>query len=426
MPSFAFDLRLPAFTLEAGARLRSHVVRGVCASPCKSDRERIEQVAHLVPETWLEAPAQVVRRSHDALEQISAKSDKVTLESSVPTVVVVHALTGDARVLGTQGFWAPLGRSQDPAEGKSQSAPLDASRMRVLCFNLIGSCYGSSGPCDAGFPRREDDDPSGYNNLASNSKGDFTIPEGRLPATVTTLDQAKSILAALDVLGIDDVALLTGGSLGGMVALVLAALAPGRFRMVVPIAATHRASPWLQAWNHIARAAIVADRERGFEIARQLGMLSYRAEPGFERTQQNQAPLPVRQTMKVQTWLEYQGTKLRARFDVEAYLCLLGAMDRHDLDRLQNAWEALTQTRVLGVAIATDQLYTPAQTEHFVRELQARGGHAERDTIVSDFGHDAFLIEWDEVRRVLLRTRIESVPSTGTYASKRKESGDQQ
>jgi homoserine O-acetyltransferase/O-succinyltransferase len=419
MPTFAFDLRLPAFTLEAGAHLRSHIVRGVCASPCKSDRERVEMVAHLVPEHRLEAPAHVVRRSHDALEQISAKNAKVALDSAVLTVVVVHALTGDARVLGSQGFWAPLARDEGTDRGKV--APLDPSIMRVLCFNLIGSCYGSSGPCDAGFPRCEDDAPLGDTKLTGGSKGDFTIPEGQLPATVTTLDQAKSILAALDALGIDDVELLTGGSLGGMVALMLAALAPGRFRTVVPIAATHRASPWLQAWNHIARAAIVADRERGFEIARQLGMLSYRAEPGFERTQQNQAPLPVRQTMKVQTWLEYQGTKLRARFDVEAYLCLLGAMDRHDLDRLPGAWEALAQTRVLGVAIATDQLYTPAQTDHFVRALQARGGHAERDTIVSDFGHDAFLIEWDEMRRVLRRAQRQSAEtgSQGTTGDQR-------
>lgn len=399
MSPFAFDLRLPAFELEAGARLAHHVVRGVCASPLATDRARILSVARPVDEGWLVAPAAVVRRSRHELDAIDPFPRPVALEGErdVPTVVVVHALTGDARAVGPEGFWAPMGE----ADG-----PLDTRNTRVLSFNLLGSCYGTSGPCDEAFPRREDDHGA---PPPPSQKGDFSIPEGRLPATVTTLDQARSILAALDALGVRDVALLTGGSLGGMVALALAALAPERFRTVVPIAATHRASPWLQAWNHIARAAILRDPERGFEVARQLGMLSYRAEPGFDRT--TAAP-PARggrlrpfHPLPVQTWLEHQGRKLRARFDVGAYLCLLGAMDHHDVGRVPDAFRALAKTSVLGVSIDTDQLYTPVQTERYLAEIAAHGGRTLADTIASDFGHDAFLIEWAALGRVLRRAR---------------------
>lgn len=397
MSAFAFDLRLPAATLEAGARLSHHVVRGVCATPVASDRARISAIARPVDEAWLSAPAAVVRRTRAELDALVPAAASLELSDEVPTVVVVHALTGDARALGPGGFWAPMGEAD---------APLDARRTRVLSFNLLGSCYGSSGPCDEGFPRREDDRGA---PPPPSQKGDFAIPAGQLPATVTTFDQARSILAALDALGVREVGLLTGGSLGGMVALCLAALAPERFRTVVPIAATHRASPWLQAWNHIARGAILRDPERGFELARQLGMLSYRAEPGFDRT--STAPpapdgrLRPLHPLPVQTWLEHQGQKLRARFDVGAYLCLLGAMDHHDLGRVPDAFAALAKTRVLGVSIDTDQLYTPVQTDRYLAEIASRGGRTGADVIASDFGHDAFLIEWAALARVLRRAR---------------------
>src|SRR5690606_15193777 len=131
--------------------------------------------------------------------------------------------------------------------------------------------------------------------------------------------------------------------IGGMIALCLAALAPERFERVAPIAACEATSAWVIGWNHVARQALVLDPEfpshpsRGLQIARQIAMLTYRAEPGLEERQGRELagsdsgsgpPL-----FRVGSYLEHQGRKLRDRFDAGAYLVQLGAMDHHDLGR---------------------------------------------------------------------------------------------
>ncbi len=167
----------------------------------------------------------------------------------VPTVLLIHALTGSAQAGGEGGWWDPMigpGRALDPAH------------YRILCLNNLGSCYGSSGPGVAGFPTDR--------NLE-----------------LTSLDLARALLLALDKLGIARVHLTTGGSLGGMVALMLAALAPARFERVLPLATSVSASAWVVGWNHVARQILrldpgyPQDTGRGLELARQLAMLSYRA-----------------------------------------------------------------------------------------------------------------------------------------------------
>ena len=122
-----------------------------------------------------------------------------------------------------------------------------------------------------------------------------SLDEHRLPATVTPWDQARAILQALDALGIEKVSLVTGGSLGGMIVLCLAVLAPERFERMAPIAAAEKASTWVVGWNHVARQALLLDPgfpeapARGLELARQLAMITYRAEPGLD-ARQGQTP----------------------------------------------------------------------------------------------------------------------------------------
>lgn len=396
-----FDLRLPPLRLEAGGEVARHVVRGSWWGPL-GDAERIARVAEPIdPEPW-----RVVRRSRAELDRLSPARQGPALPADVPTVLLVHALTGDARAGGPGGWWEPL---------LGPGAPLDPRRARILCFNLLGSCYGTSGPCDEGFPTAAGD--------------------ARLPGTVTTWDQAASILLALDALGVERVDLVMGGSLGGMVALCLAALAPDRFARVAPLCTTDAASPWIIGFNHVARSAILADpgfpedASRGLELARQLAMLTYRAEPGFERTQGRaltgdraapdwSSPAPYR----MQTYLEHQGNKLRARFDARAYLCLLGAMDHHDLGRAPftasagDFGHARVRASALGVDIDTDQLFPPAQTERWAAALAARGVVVERATITSAYGHDGFLIEWDQLRPIVARALALPAPRAAREA----------
>lgn len=292
-------------------------------------------------------------------------------------MLLVHALTGSAKAGGEGGWWEPVigpGRALDP------------DQYRILCFNNLGSCYGSSGPGVEGFPT-----------------------DAQLE--LTSLDISRAILQALDQLGIQRVHLTTGGSLGGMVTLTLAALAPERFERILPVAATVATSAWAVGWNHVARQILKLDPGypdkigRGLEIARQLAILTYRAEPGLEVRQ----PRPTKsgEAHPVRSYLEHQGAKLRNRFAVRAYELQLDAMDHHDL--LQplpgDTRPAISRVRAGAIVaeIDTDQLFPTAQTDTLVAHLRKSGCHVERATIRSLHGHDAFLIEWDTLAPILTR-----------------------
>lgn len=320
-----------------------------------------------------------------------------------PVVLVVHALTGDAQAGGEGGWWAPV-----IGPGRA----IDTQRHRVVCVNNLGSCYGSSTPRDEGFPLRSEQ----RRPAVAVGKGHFQDPDHELPAVVTPWDQARAILMALDALEIHAVELVAGGSLGACITLCLAALDPPRFKRMAPIAGCLAASPWIISLNHTARQAILADPgwpedpARGLALARQLAMISYRAEPGMAqragRAMTHDGWHP-RDGYRIQTWLEHQGQKLVARFDAQAYICQLNAMDHHDVHRPQPGLPGDPFARItascLAVGIDTDALYLPVHGRHTVDALCAQGVHAEYGEITSAFGHDAFLIEWDQLSALLRR-----------------------
>lgn len=292
-------------------------------------------------------------------------------------MLLIHALTGSAKAGGEGGWWEPVigpGRALDP------------DHYRILCFNNLGSCYGSSGPGVEGFPS----DPQ---------------------LELSSLDIARAILQALDQLGIQRVHLTTGGSLGGMVTLALAALAPERFERILPVAATAATSAWAVGWNHVARQILKLDPGypdnigRGLEIARQLAVLTYRAEPGLEERQPR--PTQANQAHPVRSYLEHQGAKLRNRFAVRSYELQLDAMDHHDLLQPLPGDNRPAISRVRAAAIVadvdTDQLFPSAQAANLEAQLRKSGAHVERATIRSLHGHDAFLIEWDTLGPILTR-----------------------
>jgi homoserine O-acetyltransferase/O-succinyltransferase len=301
-------------------------------------------------------------------------------QRDVPTVLLVHALTGSSQAGGPDGWWEPM---------IGPGRPLDPTVYRIICFNNLGSCYGSSGPGVEGFPKIKDID-------------------------FTSLDISRALLQALDKLGIDRVHLTTGGSLGGMVSLTLAALAPKRFERILPLVTSVSASAWVVGWNHVARQILRLDPGypnnvgRGLELARQLAMLTYRAEPGLDARQ----PRPVLEQpagtgYPVQSYLEHQGKKLRGRFDAQAYELQLTAMDHHDLlqplpgDRMAAIKRVRASTLVVDVD--TDQLFTPAQADALVQHLHQAGAKVERTTVRSIHGHDAFLMEWESFAPILTR-----------------------
>jgi homoserine O-acetyltransferase len=276
-------------------------------------------------------------------------------------VLVVHALTGSADAAGD--WWEPL---IGPAKA------LDTDARQVICLNLLGSCYGTTGPRElTDFPQ------------------------------ISPRDMARAQWAALDALGIEHLELVTGGSLGGMVALEVALERPGSVDAVMPIAAPAAIGNLAAGWNHIQLKLLELEPERGLELARQLAMTTYRSEVDFESRD------------GIGSYLEHQGVKLRQRFHAGSYGVLAAAMNLHDIGRdrdgITGAFRRLADpgVAVTGVGITGDILYGPRQVHALVEAAREAGVDANYREIVSDKGHDAFLVEWSQLT-LLLEEALES------------------
>jgi homoserine O-acetyltransferase len=287
-----------------------------------------------------------------------------------PQVVVVHALTGSADAAGD--WWEPV-----IGPGKA----FDTDRFGVLCANLLGGRYGTTGPTFI-------DPASGR-------------PFGRSFPEVTTRDQARAQWRLLDALGIDRVGLVTGGSLGGMVALELAVERPGAVDHVIPIAAPAATGALAIAWNHIQVELIERLGDDGLALARQLAMTTYRSETDFgERFGRSRE---ADGSLSIVSYLRHQGDKLVERFDGETYRILARAMDRHDVGEGRGGRDAALarlaagRTRLTGIGIEGDILYGPTQVRSLVVASAAAGVEARYREIRSTKGHDAFLVEWDQL-----------------------------
>jgi homoserine O-acetyltransferase len=314
---------------------------------------------HVTPRFALESGEilQDVRQAYVLEGALNARRDNL--------VLVFHSLTGGPDSLGG---WK--GSVIGPG------LAIDTNKWAVLCPNLLGSCYGTT------FKRIQRRDSS-YSDSG--------------PA-VSTRDQAHLAGILVDSLGISSVALVTGGSLGGMVALEFAASFPERTSRAVVFAAPAEHSAWAIGWNHVQRQAIeAAGPAAGLAVARMVGMLTYRSPAEFES---RFARLPGKgETFAMQSYLAHHGAKLVARFDAKSYLALLDAMDAHDVGRGRGGAPAALSVfrgRLIGVGITSDTLYP----EEDVRQW-ARAAGAESRTIVSARGHDAFLLEHGPVGTVL-------------------------
>jgi len=258
----------------------------------------------------------------------------------------------------------------------------------VLCANLLGGRYGTTGPLSP--------DP------ATGHVYGPTFP------FVSTRDQAVAIWRLADALGIDRLGLVTGGSLGGMVALEVALERPAAVGHLVPMAAPAATGPMAIAWNTIQATLIDRLGIDGLALARQLAMTTYRSEQDFEerfgRSQQEDGRFAV------VSYLDHQGRKLVDRFDTDTYRILAGAMDRHDIGRdrggIGSALGLLAAAGVslTAVGIEDDILYGPRQVRALADAAVAAGVQARYTEIRSTKGHDAFLVEWDQLWDIIRGT----------------------
>ncbi len=291
-----------------------------------------------------------------------------------PQVLVVHALTGSADAAGD--WWSPL---------IGPDLALDTRRIGVLCANLLGGRYGTTGPTDP--------DPT---------TGE---PYGASFPAVSTRDQARAQWVLLDQLGIDRLALVVGGSLGGMVALETAIERPEAVSAVFPIAAPASTGALAIAWNSIQLALVDRLGAEGLAIARQLAMTTYRSEADFDQ-RFGRAAEPDG-LASIVSYLRYQGEKLVGRFDPDTYRTLVGAMDRHDIGVGRGGVEAALArladhgARLTGLGITGDILFGPDQVQALVVAAARAGAHARYLELGSTKGHDAFLVEWDRLTAIV-------------------------
>ena len=328
------------------------------------------------------------------------------------TVCIMHTLTGalDPR----ESFPELFGRSR----------PLRPWADRIVAVGLLGSRHDPTGPGSGTFPTREADtrhpppDPI--------SRGAATFPESRLPATVTPWDQARAADLALRRLGLTRIDLAFGASLGGMVALALAALMGERMIRALVVAAPFASSAWVLAHDHVVREALLADPEfphgtRTARLARQIGFFGYRgrealiARQGREtagRRHEHRVPWNPRMPYRIESYFRHLGEGPQP--DPRCTVALLGAMDHHDLGRTPPSapdgppMADRIRAHVTCASVSSDTFVRPEEVEALAHRLP----HASYRSIASDFGHDGFLVEKARIAR-LVRDAATSVDSAG-------------
>jgi homoserine O-acetyltransferase len=345
--------------------------------------------------------------SGQALERVTIAYEtygELTADKS-NAILIFHALTMDQYVAsphpitGKPGWW-----SHSVGPGK----PIDTDRFHVICANVIGGCMGSTGPASPVESGAADGKPYGM----------------RFPV-ITIRDMVRAQVALLDALGIEKLHAVVGGSMGGMLALSLAANFPDRAGRVLAIATTARHSAQNIAFHEVGRQAIMADPnwregdyygrgkgpEKGLAVARMAAHITYLSEAGLtdkfgRRLQDREAKsFGFDADFQVESYLRHQGIAFTDRFDANAYLYITRAMDYFDLaeehgGRLADAF-AGTSARFCVVSFDTDWLYPTPESRAIVHALNAVAAPVSFVELSAPFGHDSFLLDVPALDRVV-------------------------
>jgi homoserine O-acetyltransferase/O-succinyltransferase len=314
-------------------------------------------------------------------------------------VLVCHALTGDAHAAGRAGEGHPTPGWWDGLIGPGLG--IDTDRYFVVCANVLGGCQGSTGPAS---PHPDDGRPYG----------------SRFPV-VSIRDMVRAEVVVANQLGVRRWLCVVGGSMGGMQVLEWGVMFPERVRSLVPIATVAAASAQQIGWWSTGRRVIRLDPRwrggdyydaptgdgpcEGLAVARMISQITFRSDDVFtdrfgREVVESLDGFSLWQRFQVERYLEYHGDKLARRFDTNSYLILSKSMDLHDLSRGRGGMgEALARigVPVLSLGVSSDVLYPPYQQRALVDALTAQGTPCEYVEIESPHGHDAFLIDVDQV-----------------------------
>lgn len=291
---------------------------------------------------------------------------------------VCHALTANSDV---SDWWM---------QAVDEKSFLDPRRNFIVCANIIGSHYGSTGPMSI--------------NPATGEPYYETFP------FITVRDMVNAHLLLAEYLGIESARAIVGSSIGGFQAMEMAIMKPDFARNLILIATGARSQPWVIALNESQRMAIESDSsfgehnpnagKKGMRVSRSIGLLSYRGSPAYNATQQENDTMYKLSGFRASTYQQYQGEKLCRRFDAYSYYRLTQAFDSHNVGRYRGGVEsALGQirSRTLIVGISSDILFPIAEQIFLYRHIQSSQIHL----LSSDFGHDGFLVEHDKLTVIL-------------------------
>ncbi|MEM9748653.1 MAG: homoserine O-acetyltransferase [Actinomycetota bacterium] len=322
-------------------------------------------------------------------------------------VLLCHAWTGDSHAAGPSGRGHPETGWWDSMVGPGK--PIDTDRYFVVCVNVLGGCQGSTGPAS---PHPDDGLPYG----------------SRFPV-VTIRDMVRAQARLADHLGIGAWLSVIGGSMGGMQTLEWAVMYPRRVRSIIAIATCMQATAQQIAWGAIGRRAIRLDPRwrggdyydaepgdgpaEGLAIARMVAQVTFRSDNVFtDRFGRDLAPsagehdFGLWQQFEVERYLGHHGRKIARRFDANSYLAIGKAMDLHDVARGRGSLEramARVHMPAMSVGIWSDMLYPAYQQVQIHDAVRTNGGVAEHVEIDSPHGHDAFLINVDQLAEPIER-----------------------
>lgn len=313
-------------------------------------------------------------------------------------ILICHALSGDAHVAGYHhgdkkpGWW-------DDMVGPGKA--FDTDKYFVICSNVIGGCKGSSGPNSI--------------NPATGKQYALSFP------IVSMEDIVAAQKRLIDHMGIDKLLSVCGGSMGGMQALQWAVSYPGSIASCIPIATTYKHSAQQIAFDEVGRQAIMADPSwnggdyyakshpsAGLAVARMIGHITYMSYKSMEEKfgraiKKKELGYEFSTEFEVEGYLRYRGDNFVKRFDANSYLYVTKAMDYFDIQKdgtLAQAFKGAS-ARFLIIAFSSDWLYPPYQSKEIVKALKMNGIDVTYCEISSDYGHDAFLLEFEEETKLV-------------------------
>ena len=331
----------------------------------------IESVFSITENFELESGARLenLELAYTCLGQLNHNRDNV--------IWVCHAFTGHPNV---QNWWGNLFGS-----GKC----FDPNEYFIVCANMPGSCYGSTGPLSI----------NPQNNL----------PYYRSFPVFTNRDMVRAFDLLRQHLDLPTIKILIGGSMGGQHVLEWAVMQPNVFETIIPIATNAKHSPWGIAFNEAQRMSIEADPswnmatpwsgKEGMRAARAIAMISYRSYEGFG-IKQSEPTEDTLDNFRSASYQRYMGDKIVDRFNAYTYWYLSKAMDSHNLGRGRRPITEVLQSiraKALVIALKGDLLFPPEEQEFIARNIPNASYHEVR----SPYGHDGFLVEAESLEKII-------------------------